>query len=470
MLVLSDLLSRKKPDDFRVHFLGICGAAMGPLAIELQRLGYQVSGSDDQRDPPISLLLESKKIAIEPLDFPKTLEVDLVVMGRAATSDSRLPEDLISSRVPVVSYPDLVAHFISGATQRVAVVGTKGKTTTTAMLAWIADCAGLVPDFLIGGIPGNFPSGIRLAGSHLAILEGDEYASSPTDLRPKFLHYKPTSAVLTNIHPDHEDLYPQLESYEALFSQLLGTLRAPGFVVACGDARSNTQCAIRAAAVPITTVGWENTNEYRITNYQPDTDATRFTFLGRTFRIPLLGKANVLDAALATAAASRLGIDPAISAEALRTFSPVKERLQPAGQPGSRRLFIESSAHPASLRFALETLRENDPSGRLLCIVQPQSPGSADGYAQRHFPKALASATHVVVTPPASPIDIDPPFSCERLVADLTSRGVTAIYLLRRSEIVSWVREHSSPGDTILLAVHTPSRALLVDEICRVLS
>ncbi len=469
VLVFPNDLFQKKPADIRVHFLGICGVAMGPLAIELQRLGYQVSGSDDQSHPPISLLLESKNIAIEPFDSEKTFHVDLVVVGRAATSDSPLPASLISSRVPVLSYPDLIAHFINGATQRVAVVGTKGKTTTTAMLAWIAECAGLSPDFLIGGIPGNFPSGIRLAGSRLAILEGDEYASSPTDLTPKFLRYEPTSVVLTNIHPDHEDLYPNYADYEALFSQLLGVLHAPGFAVICGDVSSNTQRAIDVASVSVATVGWENTNQYRITNYQLDTNATRFTFFGQSFHLPLLGKANVLDAALATVAAHRLGIAPAISADALRTFSPVQERLQPAGLPGGRHLFIESSAHPASLRIALEALRENHLAGSLLCVVQPQFPGSSDGYVQRHLPEALASATHVVVAPPASPIDIDPPFSCERLVADLTERGVTAAYRRRRSEIVSWVREHSAPGDTILLAAHTPSRTLLLDEITRAL-
>ena len=438
---------------------------MGQLAIELQRLGYHVSGSDDQSHPPISLLLESKNIVVEPFDADKKFDADLVVVGRAATSDSPLPAGLISSRVPVVSYPDLLAHFISSATQRVVVAGTKGKTTTTAMLAWIAECAGLSPDYLIGGIPGNFSPGIRLAGSRLAILEGDEYASSPMDLTPKFIRYKPTSVVLTNIHPDHEDLYPNYADYEALFSQLLGTLHDTGFAVVCGDVSSHTQRAIDAASGPVATVGWDSTNEYRITNYQLDTNATRFTFSGRSFHLPLLGKANVLDAAMAIVGADRLGIDPAISAEALRRFSAVQERLQPAGMPGGRHLFIESNAHPASLGIALETLRENHSSGRLLCVVQPQFPGSTDGYVQRHLPGALASATHVVVTPPASPIDIDPPFSCERLVADLTERGVTAIHLRRRSEIVSWVREHSAPGDTILLAVHTPSRTLLANEI-----
>ncbi len=464
MPVPLQILLEKNPREAHFHFLGICGIAMGQMAIELQRLGFRVSGSDTQSDPPMSLMLAGAGIEVEAADSigENGRNCDRLVIGRG--------HPMVSTEVPFVSLPELVSAFTQQAEQRVVVAGTKGKTTTTAMLAWIAESAGLQPDYLIGGVPGNFPSGVHWNQSPLAILEGDEYASSPTDLTPKFVHYRPTGAVLTNIHPDHLELYPEFAGYEELFARMLADLPNNGFAVVSSDASSNCNKAIAASSVPVTTVGWEETSACRITDYAADSDGTRFTFLGHEFHLSLLGKANVLDAALSVAAARHLSIDPEISAKALRDFLPVQERLQQVGTPGGVRLFIDSNVHPASLQTAVEALRESDPTGRLLCLIQPQTPGRGDGYVQRTLPQALARASHVLVAPPANQLEnCDPPFSCEQLVADLTSLNITSAYRTTRKTLVAWVVENIRSGDTIFIAVHPPSRPLLVREITHAL-
>ncbi|MEO7933532.1 MAG: Mur ligase family protein [Chthoniobacterales bacterium] len=457
MPVSVQILLEKNPREVHLHFLGICGIAMGQMAIELQRLGYRVTGSDDQSDPPMSLMLAAAGIDVDSSGENRR-NCDMLVIGRG--------HSLVDTGVSFVSLPELVSAFTQQAAQRVAVAGTKGKTTTTSMLTWMAHFAGLQPDYLIGGVPGNFPSGLHLNRSPLAILEGDEYASSPTDLTPKFVHYRPTAAVLTNIHPDHLELYPEFDSYEELFVSMLANLPNNGFAVVSGDASSNCIKAIAASSAPVTTVGWEETSTSRLTDYAADNDGTRFTFLGHAFHLSLLGKANVLDAALAIAAAHHLGIEPKISAKALRDFLPVQERLQHVGTPGGVRLFVDSNVHPASLQTAVEALRERHPTGRLLCLIQPQTPGPGDGYVQRTLPQALEQASHVLVAPPANQLeDCDPPFSCEQLIADLTSLNITSAYRATRKTLVAWVVENIHAGDTILIAVHAPSRALLVREI-----
>ena len=472
MLDVLDSLLRKSPASTHLHFLGICGIAMGQMAIEMKRLGFHISGSDLQCDPPISLLLAAAGINIKPSE-PAThmgQEYDALVVGRIASAEDPIVRETATRGGLVIALPDLVIHFTRDS-QRVVVAGTKGKTTTTAMLSWITDRAGLRPDFLIGGIPGCFSSGIRFNSSPLAILEGDEYASSPTDLTPKFVHYRPSAVVLTNVHPDHVELYPDFPSYRALFEDLMARLPMDGFAIVCGDKNAGTQSAIAAAPFPVTTVGWEATCNWRITEYEPFTDTVSFRFLDTSFSLPCLGKANVLDAALAIAAARKLGVESAISAAALRDFQPVEERLQLVGTPGDVRLFIDSNVHPASLQLAVESLRENSPTLRLLCVVQPQTPGTGDGYVQNALPLALARASHVLLAPPANQIEeADPPFSHERLLSDLHDRGIEAVYRDSRKSIIAWVAENIRPGDTILLAVHAPSRALLVQEISKALS
>jgi UDP-N-acetylmuramate: L-alanyl-gamma-D-glutamyl-meso-diaminopimelate ligase len=432
---------RNPPASGRIYFLGICGIAMGSLALGLRRKGWQIGGCDQQADPPMSDLLRQAGIEIESIEDAQPGKVDLWVVGRSIPVDHPILAHLATGQAPVLSYPEALASLILCAERRWIVAGSKGKTTTTAMLAWIADQAGLSPDFLIGGVPGNFASGLRLENAALAILEGDEYASSPTDLTPKFAHYRPTDVILTNVFPDHIELYR--------------------------DAAAGTRDFLPHVAGKVVTVGFEATNDERLTDYSAHAHGADFIFLGEAFSLPLLGRANALDAALATVAAQRLGIAPSLCARSLSQFVPVRERLQNSGIPGGVRFFVESNVHPDALATALPALRDSHPTGRLLCVAQPQYPGPGDGYVQHRLPEVLAVADHVLIAPIAgqAPDAYDPPFSTERLIADLEERGIDATYQNTRKGIVSWIVERARPGDTLLLAVHGPSRPYLLREL-----
>ena len=458
---------RNPPASGRIYFLGICGIAMGSLALGLRRKGWQIGGCDQQADPPMSDLLLQAGIEIESIEDAQPGKVDLWVVGRSIPADHPILAHLATGQAPVLSYPEALASLILCAEHRWVVAGSKGKTTTTAMLAWIADQAGLSPDFLIGGVPGNFASGLRLENAALAILEGDEYASSPTDLTPKFAHYRPTDVILTNVFPDHIELYRDVAEYRKLFAGLLSSLPATGHAVIAGDVAAGAKDFLPHVAGKVVTVGFEATNDERLTDYSAHAHGADFIFLGEAFSLPLLGRANALDAALATVAAQRLGIAPSLCARALSQFVPVRERLQNTGIPGGVRFFVESNVHPDALATALPALRDSHPTGRLLCVAQPQYPGPGDGYVQKRLPEVLAGADHVLIAPIAGQaVDAyDPPFSTERLIADLEERGIDATYQNTRKGIVSWIVERARPGDTLLLAVHGPSRPYLLREL-----
>jgi len=451
----------------RIYFLGICGIAMAPLALCLQRQGWHIGGCDTQTDPPMSDRLREAAILIDPAPPANLENVNLWVAGRSFPADHPFLAQLIDSGSLVTSYPKVVAALILPATRRWAITGSKGKTTTTAMLAWIADNAGLTPDYLIGGVPGVFPTGLRLEGGALAILEGDEYASSPTDLTPKFAHYRPTDAILTNVFPDHIELYRDVADYRKIFSAMLSALPQTGVAVVAGDEAAGTADLLQHAACKVITVGFEPVNNERITDFSAHSCGGHFSFMGAFFNLPLLGRANALDAALATVAADHLGIASSFSATALARFVPVQDRLQSAGTPGGVRFYVESNVHPDALLTALGALRESHPQGRLLCVIQPQYPGPGDGYVQKRLPEVLTLADHVLMAPIAGqkPEDYTPPFSTDRLVADLLERNVDATYQNTRKGIIHWIVERARPGDTLLLAVHPPSRPYLLHEL-----
>lgn len=460
------------PAPRKIYFVGICGIAMGQLALALHRRGWQVAGCDHQTDPPMVDLLQQAGIQTDPLDSAEPVEVDLWIVGRSVAAHHPFFQKVAGSPAPVLSFPQALASLLAQADRRWVVVGSKGKTTTTAMLTWIADRAGLKPDYLIGGMPGNFTDGLRLEAARLAILEGDEYASSPTDLTPKFAHYQPTDALVTNVFPDHIELYRDVAEYRKIFSTLLATLPANGTAVIAGDATAGVGDLHAAASCKVLSVGFEPHNPLCITDFSAHPKGTHFRFLKTSFHLPLLGRANALDAALAVVAAEKLGIAPAFSAEIMQEFLPVQDRLIQTGSPGGVLFYVESNVHPDALDSALAALRESHPSGHLFCVAQPQYPGPGNGYVQKRLGEVLARASHALIAPVAGqkPDDYDPPFSTDRLVDDLLQRHVDATFQSTRKGIVSWIVERALPGDTLLLAVHPPSRPYLLREISAALA
>src|ERR1700682_5265497 len=320
-----------------IHLIGICGTAMASLAGMLRQRGFRVSGSDAAAYPPMSVFLESLGIIVSQPFSVKNLgpRPDLVVVGTALSRGNDELEHVLDEPIPLHSLPQILhGEFLRGK-EVLVVAGTHGKTTTTSMLAWIFDQAGMHPSFLIGGIAENFGSSFKLgAGKHF-ILEGDEYDTAFFDKGPKFLHYFPDSVILTSVEFDHADIYKDLDAVETAFKRLVNLVPRRGRIVAfdSGDISSESlnRC-LQKSFCPVERYGASESATWKITNLNLGEERTSWSVLrdGKPwadFDFPLGGEYNVWNATAAAALAANYEISKDVIAKALKTFRSVKRRL-----------------------------------------------------------------------------------------------------------------------------------------------
>ena len=295
-------------DPQHVHFLGICGTAMGSVAAAMKDKGFQVTGQDDNVYPPMSTFLESKGIEItrgfHASDIPAA---DLIVIGNAMSRGNAAVESVLNSKKLYLSMPETLRHFVLRGRHNLVVTGTHGKTTTTSILAWIFESAGLAPGYLIGGIPANLGQGACLRDSKYFIIEGDEYDTAFFDKRSKFVHYLPELVIVNNIEFDHADIYRDLEEIKTSFRRLLNIVPSEGVVLLNGDDPNCIDAAQKCPA-PIVGVGFSPNcgNQIRLVVHKPE--GSSFELFGESFFIPLSGDFNIRNAAMACSAAHYYGI------------------------------------------------------------------------------------------------------------------------------------------------------------------
>ena len=384
----------------KIHFIGICGKGMGALAVELHRLGWTVSGSDDNPYPPMSDYVAAAGI---PVTTPCSVDrmppdADLIVVGmRVAADNPELVRALGQGRAPV-SYPDLLGSRFLRHTRKAVVAGGAGKSTTTALLAWILERCGKSPDYFLGEAVRGWPSRVRLAGAELAVIEGDEYASAFHDARPKFLHYDPEVVAVTNLLPDHPDLHPDAEALRNAFVPLVENLPPHGLLVLPGHDREAVALS-RHSGCPVVTVGFEGRADERIEWKAREPSGSRFRFAGAEFTLPLCGSMNVLDAALAVMAAKHFGVAPSEAAAVLGDFPGLHNR-QEMEEIGDVTLVRDKATHPRSLAGLFEAMRQRHPGRRLVSFLQPRATGGREWVYQKELPSVLAAADQVVLVPP----------------------------------------------------------------------
>src|SRR5262250_1620014 len=273
-----------------VHVIGIGGSAMAPLAGMLREHGFRVTGSDSGVYPPASTLLESLGISFFHSFDAAHLQPtpDLVVVGNIIARGNPELEQVLDRKIPYRSMPEILEEVFLPGKHSIVVSGTHGKTTTTAMLAWIFHTAGKRPNFLVGGVAENFGKSYGLEGGSEFILEGDEYETAIWDRGPKFFHYHPDDLIITSLEYDHADIYPNFESYELAFSRLVNLVPRSGRVVIWGDTEQSGP-ALRAAAekafCPVHTYGFSSGNEWIAGDVAVDGETTRFrvTHKGKLF-------------------------------------------------------------------------------------------------------------------------------------------------------------------------------------------
>lgn len=426
-----------------VHILGICGTFMAGVAALARAAGHRVTGSDRAVYPPMSDQLAALGIELVEGYEAGQLEPapDVVVVGNVMSRGMPVVEALLDSDLPYASGPEWLARELLPGRRVIAVAGTHGKTTTTSLLAWILDQAGLAPGFLIGGIPENFGVSARLGDGEVFVIEADEYDTAFFDKRAKFLWYRPRIAIVNNLEYDHADIYPDLAAIRWQFHQLLRGLPGNGrLIVPAGDPEIERLLAM-GYWTPVETTGSDpaagadwlasaTAGELRLRH--------RGRSLGKS-GWPLLGRHNAENAAAAIAAAAAVGVEPARALAALERFAGVKRRLQLRGEFGGVRLYDDFAHHPTAIRRSLAALRDAA-GGRLLVILEPRSNSMRLGTHREALAPALAGADRAwVYVPPDLDWDLD-----AALAGTADSCG-------ELDAIVAGVAAAARPGDSVVV-------------------
>lgn len=390
-----------------VHILGICGTFMGSLALLARAQGHRVSGSDANVYPPMSLLLAREGIALTDGYHAANLDPvpDLVVIGNAMTRGNPEVEAVLSRRLPYVSGPQWLRESVLGTRPVLAVAGTHGKTTTASMLAWILECAGLAPGFLIGGVPGNFELSARLGGATAPfVVEADEYDSAFFDKRSKFVHYRPDIAVLNNLEFDHADIFDDLAAIERQFHHLVRTVPANGRLLVADDEPALDRVLARGCWTPVERFGEREDSPWGLR--LESCDGSRFTLRGMgqqaSIAWQLSGVHNVRNALAASAAAAAVGVGLADCAAALATFQPPRRRQELRGVVGGVGVIDDFAHHPTAIKLTLEGMRaalgrhraEGEP-GRLLAVIEPRSNTMKLGAMRERLAQSVDAADRV---------------------------------------------------------------------------
>jgi UDP-N-acetylmuramate: L-alanyl-gamma-D-glutamyl-meso-diaminopimelate ligase len=433
-----------------VHILGICGTFMGGVAALARAAGHRVTGSDRSVYPPMSTQLAA--LGIELIEGYEAGQLDLnpavVVIGNVMTRGMPVIEALLDRGLPYASGPEWLATSVLRDRWVLAVAGTHGKTSTSAMLAWILEDAGLNPGFLIGGIPQNFGLSARLGASPFFVIEADEYDTAFFDKRAKFVHYRPRTLVLNNLEYDHADIYPDLASIERQFAHLLRTVPGAGRVISNG-ADANLERVLAAGCwTPVERFARSgDALQWRV-EAPTGADFSRFQVLfeGRACGELVwtgIGAHNAENALAALAAARHAGVPVARGIEALGRFEGVARRMQLRGVEAGVHIYDDFAHHPTAIRTTIDGLRRRVGRERIIAVLEPRSQTMRLGVHQSALADSLAGADEVWLYAPAT-LNWD----VHRAVASL---GVRAHVIVDMEQLVEELARHLQPGDHALV-------------------
>jgi UDP-N-acetylmuramate: L-alanyl-gamma-D-glutamyl-meso-diaminopimelate ligase len=381
-----------------LHILGIGGTFMGGLALIARAAGHRVTGCDAGVYPPMSTQLAEQGIdLVEGYGADQlSLHPDLYVIGNVVSRGNPLMEAILEAGAPYVSGPQWLGDHVLAGRHVLAVAGTHGKTTTSAMLAWILEHAGRRPNFLVGGVAQDFKVSARFDPEQaLFVIEADEYDTAFFDKRSKFVHYRPRTAILNNLEYDHADIFPDLAAIETQFHHLVRTIPGSGRIVLPAGSEALERVLARGCWSGTTRFG--DDGDWLADAVQPDGSfAVRHagSQVG-TVRWDLLGEHNRLNGLAAIAAADHVGIEPAAAVEALSAFGGVKRRMELRGTVRGVAVYDDFAHHPTAIATTLDGLRRRVGDARILAVLEPRSNTMKLGTMAQRLPAALASADRV---------------------------------------------------------------------------
>ncbi|MFT7582183.1 MAG: UDP-N-acetylmuramate: L-alanyl-gamma-D-glutamyl-meso-diaminopimelate ligase [Myxococcota bacterium] len=394
----------------RVHLMGICGSAMGAFAGMLRTLGFTVKGSDRGAYPPMSTTLAAQGVEVFEGYNAENLrwEPDVVIVGNVIRPIYDEAIALRQGAIPHCSLPQaLAALFLSGKTS-VVVTGTHGKTTTSSMVAWLLECGGADPSFMIGGITGNFGSNNRVADGGVFVVEGDEYDTAYFDRGPKFLHYRPYFAAINNIEYDHADIYPDVAAIEAVFERFAALVDPAGtLVVNHADPRARRVAEACLANVWTFGIAGHGGDDADVCAESLVEDASGIRW---TLRLPndervdvemsLAGRHNAENALVAAALARVAGCSTKDIAAGLASFRLPRKRLELRGSAAQIDVIDDFAHHPTAIRATLQAVRQRYPDRRLVALFEAQSNTARRRVFQQGFGEALSHADRVWLAKP----------------------------------------------------------------------
>jgi UDP-N-acetylmuramate: L-alanyl-gamma-D-glutamyl-meso-diaminopimelate ligase len=439
----------------RVHVLGVCGTFMGGLALIARELGLEVSGADLNAYPPMSMLLTESGIPLVEGYDPAQLDPapDLLVIGNAMSRGNPVVERALAQGIPYTSGPEFLARHVLPGRWVLAVSGTHGKTTTSSMLAWILEHAGLAPGFLIGGAPHDFPAPARLGAAPFFVVEADEYDSAFFDKRSKFIHYRPRTLIINNLEFDHADIFPDLDAIKRQFHHLVRTVPANGLIIAPqGDAAIDDVLAM-GCWTPVerfsasTGAGPDASGPGWVT-HPFDIDGQGFVVLQDGERIGevrwnVIGRHNADNALAALLAARHAGVPASVAIDALSGFRGVRRRLERRGTVQGVEIYDDFAHHPTAIAATIEGLRGRIGGDRLVAVLEMRSNTMKMGVHRAQLAPALAGADEVLLY---RPTDLDWPLEA---VADAV--GPHCRIFATVQAIVEHVAGAAGSGDRILV-------------------
>src|SRR5713226_4637759 len=404
---------------------------MGSVAAELRERGFSVTGSDENIYPPMSIFLEKKGIAIKEGYRAENIpaDADVVVIGNAIKRGNSEVEVVLSRKLLYLSLPEVLKNYFLRGRHNLVVTGTHGKTTTTALLAWIMEKAGRKPGYLIGGLPKNLGQGARLNDSKYFVIEGDEYDTAFFDKRSKFIHYLPELVIVNNIEFDHADIFNNLDEIRLSFRRLLNIVPQNGMVLLNGDDHNCVEVA-KDCLGQMVEIGFSKNCAQRIRDVAYSPKGSRFKLGEETFEIPLVGEFNVRNAAMAVAAARFYDVPKAKIDNALKTFSGVARRQEVRGEARGVKVIDDFGHHPTAIAQTLTALRQRYQSQRIWAIFEPRSNTTRRAVFQKELPEALKVADGVFIAQVARLEQIPEAerLNPEEVVKEISEDGRPAFY------------------------------------------
>jgi len=433
-----------------IHILGICGTFMGGIAAIAREAGHHVTGCDANVYPPMSDQLRSLGIELTEGWAPEQMALapDLYVIGNVVTRGNALMEAILDTGAPYTSGPQWLAenvlHHPTRPRHVLAVAGTHGKTTTTSMLAWMLEKAGLQPGFLVGGVPLNFGISARLGAGKCFVIEADEYDTAFFDKRSKFVHYRPRTAVLNNLEFDHADIFADLAAIETQFHHLVRTVPRAGRLVVNSREAALDRVLARGC--------WSELQRFGARKEEPGALRARgephaFDVLRGSMKIARvdwsqLGEHNQLNALAAIGAAEHVGVAPDLAAQAMATFENVRRRLELRGVSGGIKVYDDFAHHPTAMRTTINGLRRRAGLARVLAVFEPRTNTMKRGEMKAQLPWALEEADLAFC------LQGDYGWSATEALAPMGAQAVVANTV---DALVAAIARAAKPGDQVLV-------------------